>query len=267
MNYFLHIGFDGSRYKGWQFQPNLRTVQGAIEDTLQQVFKKDIRKDIRVEGCGRTDAGVHASQYILNIQLEDFFDFDLKFRLNKSLPDDIVLYDVLEMKDKQHARFDATSRIYDYFIHLKKNPFLRKYSSFYEFKNLDFEAMKKAAELFMKYDDFKSICKQPDLYNHTRCQVTHAKLYVDKKEERLRFTITANRFLRGMIRLCIYFLLEVGRGRMTLEEFEDRFANRKGGFKRSAFPNGLFLSKIEYPYLKIENKSELFQFLKTGLEE
>jgi tRNA pseudouridine38-40 synthase len=262
MTYFFHIGFDGGRYKGWQFQPNLRTVQGAIEDTLQQIFKKEIR----VEGCGRTDAGVHASQYVLHIQLEEDFDFDLKFRLNKNLPDDIVVYDILEMKNKQHARFDAISRTYDYFIHLKKDPFLKKYSSFYEFKNLDFEAMKKAAELFMKYDDFKSICKQPDLYNHTRCNVTHAKLYVDEKQERLRFTITANRFLRGMIRLCVYFLLEVGRGRMTLEEFEDRFGNRKDGFKRSAYPDGLFLSKVEYPYLKMENESELFHFLKTGLE-
>lgn len=263
MIYFLHIGFDGKRYKGWQFQPNIRTVQGTIETSLQQILKKEIR----VEGCGRTDAGVHASQYVFSIHLDDSFDFDLKFRMNKSLPDDIVVYDIIKMQDKKHARYDAISRTYDYFIHLKKNPFLRKYSSLYEYDSLDFETMKKAAKLFMKYEDFRAICKQPDLYDHTRCKVTHAALMVDQKRERLRFTITANRFLRGMIRLCIYFLLEVGRGKMTLDEFEDRLAKQKDGFRKSAFPNGLFLSKIEYPYLKLENKSELFQFLKTGLEE
>ena len=262
MHYFFHIGFDGTRYKGWQFQPNLRTVQGTIEDTLKEVLKSEIR----VEGCGRTDAGVHASQYLMHIQLEESFDFDLKFRLNKRLPDDIVIYDILEMKNKEHVRFDATWRTYDYFIHFEKNPFLRKFSSLYEFKNLDYDAMKKAAELFMKYDDFMAVCKQPLLYNHTRCNVTQAKLYVDEKEGRLRFTITANRFLRGMVRLCVYFLLEVGRGKMSLEEFEDRLANGKDGFIRPAFPNGLFLSRIEYPYLNLENQSKIFRLLKTGLQ-
>ena len=104
------------------------------------------------------------------------------------------------------------------------------------------------------------------MYNHTRCNVTHAKLYVDEKQGRLRFTITANRFLRGMVRLCVYFLLEVGRGKMSVEEFEDRLANGKDGFIRPAFPNGLFLSRIEYPYLNLENQSKLFRMLKIGLE-
>ena len=94
MHYFFHISFDGSRYKGWQYQPRLRTVQGTIEDTLKEILKSEIR----VEGCGRTDAGVHASQYVMHIHVEEGFDFDLKFRLNKRLPDDIVIYDILEMK-------------------------------------------------------------------------------------------------------------------------------------------------------------------------
>jgi tRNA pseudouridine38-40 synthase len=261
MNYFLHISYDGSRYSGWQFQPNVRSVQGTIEDTLKEIFKERIP----LGGCGRTDAGVHASQYIARVNLPAF-DFDLKFRINKRLPDDISIHEILEMDEKRRARFDATSRTYDYFIHLKKDPFLRRYSSYYDLENLDFEAMKKAATLFTKYDDFKSVCLQPLLYNHTRCNVTHAKLYVDEKQERLRFTITGNRFLRGMVRLCVYFLLEVGEGRMTVEEFEHRLANRIDGVRKSAFPNGLFLSKVEYPYLKLENQSELFRFLKTGLE-
>ena len=209
---------------------------------------------------------MHASQYIARVNLPEGFDFDLKFRLNKRLPDDINIYDVLEMDEERRARFDATSRTYDYFIHLKKDPFLKKYSSFYELENLDFEAMKQAATLFTKYNDFKSVCLQPLLYNHTLCNVTHAKLYVDPKKERLRFTITGNRFLRGMVRLCVYFLLEVGERRMTVEEFEHRLANGIDGIRKSAFPNGLFLSKVEYPYLKLDNQSELFRLLKVGLE-
>lgn len=262
MNYFLHLGYDGTRYSGWQFQPNTRSVQGTIEDILKEIFKTKIH----VSGCGRTDAGVHASQYVANIDLPKSFDFDLKFRLNKRLPDDITIFDILEMGERQHARFDATSRTYDYFIHLKKDPFLKRHSSLYELENLDFEAMKKAAKLFEKYDDFKAVCLQPLLYNSTQCKVTHAELFVDKKEERLRFTITANRFLRGTVRLCVYFLLEIGQGKMTLEEFEYRFSNRLDGIKKSAFPDGLYLSKIEYPYLKLENSNDLFRFLKTDLQ-
>ncbi len=262
MNYFLHLGYDGTRYSGWQFQPNTRSVQGTIEDILKEMFKTKIH----VSGCGRTDAGVHASQYIANIHIPKPFDFDLKFRLNKRLPDDIVVFDILEMGDRQHARFDATSRTYDYFIHLKKDPFLKRHSSFYDLGNLDFAAMKKAAKLFEKYDDFRAVCLQPLLYKSTRCQVTHAELFVDKKQERLRFTITANRFLRGMVRLCVYFLLEIGKGEMTIEEFEHRLSNQLDGVKKSAFPDGLYLSKIEYPYLMLENRNDFFQFLKIGLQ-
>ena len=101
----------------------------------------------------------------MHIHLEEGFDFHLKFRLNKRLTDDIVIYDILEMKNKEHVRFDAIWRTYGYFIHFEKNPFLKKYNSLYKFENLDYDAMQKATELFMKYDDFKAICKQPLLYN------------------------------------------------------------------------------------------------------
>ena len=263
MTYFLQFAFDGTRYHGWQFQPNVRSVQGTIEETLTHLFKSEII----VYGCGRTDAGVHASQYFLHIHLEEALNFDLKFRLNKNLPEDIAVLDILEMKEKQHARYDATSRTYDYFIHLNKNPILRRYSSFYELENLDFAAMQTATELFTKYDDFKAICKQPLLYKHTICKVTHAKLYVDEASGRLRFSITANRFLRGMVRFCVFFLLEVGQGKLSLAEFENILANKLDVRKKSALPNGLHLSRVEYPYLKSTNTKSFLDFLKVGLEE
>ena len=128
MIYFLHIAYDGSQYRGWQYQPDVTSVQEVIEEKMKKIFKKNIT----VFGCGRTDAEVHASQYILHIELSEPLDFDLKFRLNKNLPDDISVYDVLPMQDDQHARYDAISRSYDYYIHLYKDPLLSKYSSYYD---------------------------------------------------------------------------------------------------------------------------------------
>ena len=219
-------------------------------------------------GCGRTDAGVHASQYVIQIHLDTVPLFDLKFRLNKNLPDDIAVYDVIEVKDNQHARYDATSRTYDYFIHLYKDPFLTNYSSYYELGNLDYDAMMKAAKLFAKYNDFKAICKHPNFYDHTICEVTHAQLYVDEQNRRLRFTITANRFLRGMVRLCVYFLLQIGKKELTIQEFEHILSNKIDlENKIPALPNGLYLSKVEYSYLQLNQRADLCCFLKKGLEE
>ena len=264
MKYFLHIGYNGTEYSGWQWQPNVETVQGVLEAKLKAIFKADIK----TIGCGRTDAGVHASQYILHIVVKQDFDFDLKFRLNKHLPNDISIYDVIEVKEKQHARFDANKRTYDYFIHLYNDPILNKYSSFYELENLDFEAMKTAAALLPIFTDFKMVCKQPDLYDHTNCNVTFAKLYVNENSQRLRFTITSNRFLRGMIRMLVFFLLKVGTKELSLADFklimsgELEFKN-----KMPAFAQGLYLSKIEYPYLKLEEPENMCSLLKNGLTD
>lgn len=264
MKYFLHIAYDGSKYRGWQCQPDVPTVQETLEEKLELIFKKSIT----VLGCGRTDAGVHASQYILHIKLEEAFDFDLKFRLNKHLPNDIVVYDVLEMEKKAHARFDAVSRTYDYFIHFYEDAFLHNYSSFYELKNLNVGAMKKAVALLSTQTEFNMLCKQPELHKSTVCTVTNAQVYVDADQHRLRFTITANRFLRGMVRIIVAYLLKVGKGEMTFEEFEKILAGQlKIEDRIPAFPNGLYLSRIEYPYLKIDNAKSFCAFLQKGLEE
>ena len=263
MRYFIHLGFDGSNYSGWQRQkgtPN--TVQETIEKTLLRIFKKSVS----VYGCGRTDAGVHASQYIIQINLDEAPLFDFKYRLNKNLPDNIAVFEIFEVSQDQHVRYDAVARTYDYFIHWKKDPVLINYSSFYEDLKLDFELMRKAANLILNTKDFKALCKQPDSYNNTLCNITKCELFVNEEQGRLRFTITGNRFLRGMVRICVFFLLEVGSGKMKLSEFE-KILNLEKDLKEKipAFPNGLFLSKIEYPFLEFNDSHQLIRMLKLGL--
>lgn len=264
MRYFIHLGFDGTQYSGWQKQDNtLNTVQEIVERSLMQLFKTPII----VFGCGRTDAGVHASQYILHINLDEPPAFDLKYRLNKSLPDDIAVFDVIEVNDDQHARYDAISRTYDYFIHWKKDPVLIRHSTFYEDLTLDIDLMRKAAALIGTTKDCKPLCKRPDLYDNTMCQISDCALFVNEEEGRLRFTITSNRFLRGMVRYCVFFMVKVGSGDMALDEFEAILNQEKElTQKQPALPNGLFLSKVVYPYITFKETHHLIGMLKAGLE-
>lgn len=266
MRYFIHLGFDGGNYSGWQRQKNtLNTVQEIVEKILSQIFKKEVT----AYGCGRTDAGVHASQYVVQIDLDEAFSFDLKFRMNKNLPDGIAVFEIIEVTHEQHCRYHAVARTYDYFIHLKKDPVLIRYSSFYDDLTLDFDLMKKAAALILETKDFRAMCKQPNLYKNTLCRITKAELFVNEEQGRLRFTITSNRFLRGMVRFCVFFLLEVGSGEITLEDFAKVLNEEESLYlkeKRPAFPNGLFLSRVEYPFLKLKDSHHLIRMLKVGLE-
>ena len=264
MRYFIHLGFDGTNYSGWQKQ---KSTQNTVQEILEQTLFKLLKKRISVYGCGRTDAGVHASQYVIDINLDEAPTFDLKFRLNKNLPNSIAVFEIFEVNEDQYARYDAKSRTYDYFIHWKKNPILINHSSFYEDVVLDFDVMKKAVALINETKDFKALCKQSHLYDNTLCEIRNCDLFINEAQGRLRFTITANRFLRGMIRICVYYLLEVGRAKMTIDEFRD-ILNLKKELKvtYSAHPNGLFLSKVEYPFLKLNDSHNLVKMLSIGLE-
>jgi len=264
MRYFIHLGFDGGNYRGWQRQKDVRnTVQEVFEKILSKVFKKEMS----AYGCGRTDAGVHASQFVVQINLDEAPAFDLKFRLNKNLPDNIAVFEIIEVKQEQHVRYDAVARTYDYFIHWKKDPVLIRYSSFYEDLVLDFDLMRKAATLIGETRDFRPLCKQPDLYNNTLCQITRSELFVDEERGRLRFTITSNRFLRGMVRYCVNSLLKVGSGELTLNELHEILTQQKVlKQKEPALPNGLFLSKVEYPFLELVDSHQLIRMLRVGLD-
>lgn len=264
MRYFIHLGYDGSKYSGWQRQINTsKTIQEVIERKLSKIFKKEIT----AYGCGRTDAGVHASQYIMHINLDESPAFDLMFRLNKNLPPDIAVFEIIEVNETHHCRYSAAARTYDYFIHWKKDPALVRYSSFYEGLELDFTKMRKATKLILKTNDFKPLCKQPDFYKNTLCQVSHCELFFNENDGRLRFTITSNRFLREMVRICIFILLKVGTGKMTLDELEEILTQQRVWMeKQPALPNGLFLSRVEYPLLEFKDSHQLIKMLKVGLQ-
>lgn len=259
--YFLHIAYDGSNYRGWQRQADVCSVQETMENKLHKIFKHVVT----IYGCGRTDAGVHASQYLLHINLPEPCSFDLKFRLNKNLPNNIIVHDVIPVKNRQHARYDAISRTYNYFIHLEDDPILSQYSSYYECSDLNFERMQQATELLKTGSDFKHFCKQPHLFDDTTCQLSNAQLFVSVDQKRLQLTVTANRFLRGMIRIIVTCLLEIGTGKLSIAEFQSMLKNKgEPSEKHPAHPNGLYLSKIEYPYLSIPEKGFICSLLKIN---
>jgi len=191
MRYFFHIAYHGTKYNGWQKHPGARTVQDVLETALGKLLKKPVA----INGCGRTDAGVHASQYFFHTDIEEEWDFDLFFRLNKILPDDIAIFEIIPMQGQPHARFDAIQRAYDYYIHTYKDPFLGGFSSLYPCRDLDLDKMKAAVALLPQYTDYRGLCKCPDRIEHTVCYVSSAALFADANGDKLRFHISANRFL------------------------------------------------------------------------
>lgn len=254
MKYFIHLAYKGTHFHGWQRQPNHLSVQ----EVLEKAIEKMTGQKISCICCGRTDAGVHASQFFCHIVVDKKFDYDPVFRLNHILPDSISIFDFIEVDSAAHARYDAIRRTYTYHIHTRKNALLSDVSSYYEIKNLDIAAMKKAVALLLVHHDFRAMCKQPDLYKTTVCYMSEALLEVNEAGHQIKITLTANRFLRGMVRLLVDHILQVGAGKLSLDAFERCLTTgvRSPRFK-SAHPEGLFLSKVEYPYLKMRNVMEV----------
>lgn len=218
-------------------------------------------------GCGRTDAHVHASQYFFHADIRVELDFDLLFRLNKVLPSDIAVFDIMPVEDFRNARFDAISRTYDYLIHTYKDPFLTDISSYYPERKLDLGLMQKATTFLTQYNDFYAFCKAPNDNRTTLCQISSSSLYRDSKGDRIRFQISSNRFLRGMIRVIVDKLLQIGRGELSLDQFESHLIEKKSPSQiHPAYPQGLFLSKIVYPYLDLPTRSE-FSLLHSQKQE
>jgi tRNA pseudouridine38-40 synthase len=255
MRYFFHIGYNGFQYHGWQRQTGFLTVQEVMEESLRNALKEPVT----ILGCGRTDAQVHASQYFFHLETESKWDYDLAYRLNKILPADISVFDVIPVADNAHAQFDARQRTYDYFIHTYKDPFLSSFSSLYLLKDPDLKKMKEAVMLLSKYNDYKAFCKSPDQYKHTRCAISSANLFSDKNGDKIRIQITADRFLQGMIRALAAKLLKISTGELSLDEFENLFIrNEPARNLEFAYPQGLYLSKVVYPYLDLPSRAHLF---------
>ena len=238
---------------------------------MQQVLETNLTKLLKlpifISGCGRTDAQVHASQFFFHVDIEQEWDFDLFFRLNKILPDDIAVFDIIPTEGLPHARFDTIQRSYDYFIHTYKDPFLSRFSSFYAERNLDLNKMKDAVALLPQYDDYRAFCKMPDRIDHTICHVSAASLFTDKDGDRIRFHISANRFLSKMIRIIVGRLLEIGKGEMSIDEFEHYLAEKiTPQIIIPAYPQGLYLSKVTYPYLDLPVRSTFSGMMVDGVD-
>lgn len=251
-------------YKGWQRQAGVFNVQGVLEHALTQILKTPVS----IIGCGRTDAHVHASQFFFHMDIEEPWDFDLMFRLNKLLPGNIAIFDILPMDAQQHARFDAVLRAYDYFIHTYKDPFLNGLSSYYLLDGLDLDRMKQAAALLPDYKNYRAFCTHPDKYEHTICNVMSASLSTDASGDKLRFQITSNRFLGKMIRIIMGQLLKIGKGILSVDEFESYLIeNRTPLLITPAHPQGLYLSKVTYPYLNLPPRTEFSSILQKQADE
>jgi tRNA pseudouridine38-40 synthase len=263
LRYFFHIGYHGTNYCGWQKHPEALSVQQVLETNLTKLLKVPIY----ISGCGRTDAQVHASQFFFHVDIEQEWDFDLFFRLNKILPDDIAVFDIIPMEGLPHARFDTIQRSYDYFIHTYKDPFLSRFSSFYAEKDLDLQKMQKAVALLPQYSDYRAFCKMPDRIDHTICHVSTANLFTDKNGDKIRFYISANRFLSKMIRIIVGRLLEIGKGEMSVDEFEHYLAEKiTPQIIIPAYPQGLYLSKVTYPYLDLPVRSTFSTMMIEGTD-
>jgi tRNA pseudouridine38-40 synthase len=253
LRYFFHIAYNGHNYSGWQKQPKVNSVQEVIENKLSQAFKTPLT----INGCGRTDAQVHASQFFFHVDIAEDWDFDLIFRLNKLLPHNISVFDIIPMDGKAHARFDAVQREYDYYIHTYKDPFLSQLSSYYNYKDLNLAEMARAASLLPNYKDYRALCTTPDKNEHTICYVKEASLYTSASGDNLRFHISSNRFLGKMIRIITGKLLKIGTGNMSVAEFEHLLITKETPkLLEPAHPTGLYLSKVTYPYLNLPVRTE-----------
>ena len=242
MRYFITFSYDGTAYHGWQIQPHSVSVQEEIQKALSTL----LRRPMEVVGAGRTDTGVHARKMFAHFDSEYELECpQLVYKLNKLLPRDIAVQQVERVADDMHARFSAKSRTYHYYVHLDKNPFLRSYR-WQVYGNPDFELMNRAAAVLMEYTDFTSFSKVNTDTKTNDCTITEA--HWDRVADgQWRFTITANRFLRNMVRAIVGTLMEVGRGRMTIEQLRNVVDAKDRCRAGDSVPgNALFLVDVKY---------------------
>ena len=247
MRYFLHLCYDGTNYAGWQIQPNVSTVQGEIEQALNTI----LREPISIIGCGRTDKGVHATKYFAHfdcVKIEDEGNF--LYKLNGVLPNDIACKSIIEVDENSHARFDASIRAYTYSLHFKKDPFNRRFSTFYpQGYKLDEALLHQCAEDLLHRTDFSSFCKAHTDNVTNLCTIHESKWHMDAPNGVLRYKISANRFLRGMVRLIVGSALNVALGKISYEDYMRHIVSGTRSDKMSSAPaNGLALSNVTYPF-------------------
>ncbi|MFM7682751.1 MAG: tRNA pseudouridine(38-40) synthase TruA [Bacteroidota bacterium] len=242
--YFFEIAYNGSSFHGWQRQPNATSVQQVIEDIFSKLYSG---KEITIVGCGRTDAGVHAKKYFFHVDLPEIADLEhLVFKLNRMYPKEIAVFNIVKVNEDMHARFDAKNRTYRYFIHQQKDPFKEGLSLYFP-QELNFEAMNEAAKLLLGKKDFGSFSKLHTDVKTNICEVFSAEWVISKQET--YFEISANRFLRNMVRAIVGTLIDVGMEKLANDDIISILeAKDRQEASLSVPAHGLYLWDIEYDF-------------------
>ncbi len=242
MRYFIELSYNGTAYHGWQIQPKAITVQEVLEDALSTV----LNDEISVMGAGRTDTGVHATQMFAHFDSERLFDTDdLVYKLNSFLPFNIAITDVFKVKPEAHARFDAIRRSYLYRISLKKNVFTHR-NAYYIKQALDVEQMNAAAKILFEYKDFQCFSKTHTDVKTYYCDIMKARWFV--RDGEIQFTITADRFLRNMVRAIVGTMINIGLGKMSVEDLHTIIQSKNRSEAGYSVPaHGLYLTEVVYP--------------------
>jgi tRNA pseudouridine38-40 synthase len=243
--YFIELAYNGTRLNGWQRQDNAPSVQAKIEDALRLILRQPT---LEILGCGRTDTGVHAAKYFAHFDFEEELPASLLERANKLVGLDIVLKKIHAVAPEAHARFDATRRSYDYFISFHKNPFAVETQWYFQRANLlDTEKMQKTADILRGSSEFAPFCKTNSDAQTMRCDISEAQ-WVFTNNGAI-FTISSNRFLRGMVRLVVGACVNVGLGQLDLADVKHALDTQTPLIKSySVPPTGLFLSNVVYPF-------------------
>lgn len=244
MRYFIEFAYNGKNYHGWQYQPNAASVQ----ETLSKAVSVLLRNETELMGAGRTDTGVHAKQMFAHFDTDKPFETkNFIGKLNSYLPKDIVVFEIHQVSDESHARFDAKKRTYEYHIHTFKDAFKNE-QSWYLHQKLDINKMNAATKMLFKYQDFQCFSKVHTDVNTFNCSIFEASW--TQKDNNIVFTIVADRFLRNMVRAIVGTLTEIGTGKRNLEDFKQIIESKDRSQAGASAPaHGLFLTKVEYPYI------------------
>ena len=241
MRYFIELSYNGKNYHGWQIQPDAISVQEKLNFAVSTI----LQQKIEVVGAGRTDTGVHASQMFAHFDIDEKLEGDVPHKLNSILPNDIVVYDVFLVDAEKHARFSAESRSYEYRIWSGRNPFLLDFSWQIHSQKLDIAKMNEAAKLLLEYENFQTFSKVKTEVYTFNCNVTEA--YWKQTDDLLTFYISANRFLRNMVRAIVGTLVDVGLHKVSVEDFRQIIESKNRSNAGLSVPaKGLFLTKIKY---------------------
>jgi tRNA pseudouridine38-40 synthase len=242
--YFLELSYHGEQYSGFQVQENARTIQSEVQKAFHIFYKQEVE----LTGSSRTDAGVHALQNFFHFDWQEEFNQQHIYNLNAILPPDIVIKSVREVQPTAHSRFDALSREYQYHVYFEKNPFLQDKAWFFPYK-IEEELLHRAAKHIQTQRNFISFSRQNTQVKTFNCNILES--HWERREGQLLFHVSANRFLRGMVRALVSSMLQVSRGNKSWHEFESYFLNpRQSSADFSAPAKGLFLCRVNYPQVQ-----------------